>query len=394
MRSILLVLASIALTGLSWGIYGPVLHWGQGDMSTIGEYARLRPFVCVGFAYFIIGVLVPSGLLQARGEAGEWTARGSMLSFLAGALGAIGALGIIMAFTFGGRPVFVMPLVFGGAPVVNSFITIYWAKKLKEIGPIFIAGLIMVLIGAVTVLTFAPRPAKAKADPPAAEAEAAEEEAGEDSAEEVVEGAVEEEPGVVSRLVLQLASIALVICCWGAYGPVLHKGQAAMKQSRLRPLICVGLAYFAIAVVVPNIILPVVPEESVYNFWGTIWSLAAGTAGAVGALGIIMAFAFGGKPVYVMPLVFGAAPVVNTLFTTFSRGLWSEVSALFLAGLILVVAGAVLVLVFAPKGAPPKKAEEEPEPQQEAEPKPSEEPAGDKQADASADKPHPADDGN
>ncbi|MEM9353370.1 MAG: hypothetical protein AAGA92_10185 [Planctomycetota bacterium] len=394
MRSILLVLASIALTGLSWGVYGPVLHWGQGDMSTIGEYARLRPFVCVGFAYFIIGVLVPSGLLKARGEAGEWTARGSTLSFLAGALGAVGALGIIMAFTFGGRPVFVMPLVFGGAPVVNSFITIYWAKKFKEIGPVFIAGLIMVLMGAVTVLSFAPRPAKADAKPPAAEAEAAAAATDEANAEANgdIEQAVEEEAGFFSRFVLQIASIALVVCCWGAYGPVLHKGQAAMKQSRLRPLICVGLAYFAIAVIVPNIVLPVVPEASVYNFSGTIWSLAAGSAGAIGALGIIMAFAFGGKPVYVMPLVFGAAPVINTLFTTFTRGLWSEVSALFLAGLMLVVAGAALVLVFAPKGAPPKKPEGESELQKEAEP--PVEPAGENQTDASVDKPHSADDGN
>ena len=35
--------------------------------------------------------------------------------------------------------------------------------------------------------------------------------------------------------------------------------------------------------------------------------------GAIGALGIILAFNFGGKPVYVMPLVFGGAPVITTL---------------------------------------------------------------------------------
>ena len=39
-------------------------------------------------------------------------------------------------------------------------------------------------------------------------------------------------------------------------------------------------------------------------------------------------FNFGGKPVYVMPLVFGGAPVVNTLFTTFTSGLWGQVNAL------------------------------------------------------------------
>jgi hypothetical protein len=161
------------------------------------------------------------------------------------------------------------------------------------------------------------------------------------------------ESGPVKNFFMQFVSIALVIVCWGSYGPVLHKGQAAMHQSRLRPFLCVGLAYFAIAVIVPELWLAVVPEASEYNFWGTTWSLAAGAAGAIGALGIIMAFNFGGRPVYVMPLVFGGAPVVNTLLTTILGGLWDEVNAMFLAGLILVIAGAAIVLVFAPKGAPP-----------------------------------------
>ncbi len=73
-----------------------------------------------------------------------------------------------------------------------------------------------------------------------------------------------------------------------------------------------------------------------------------------------MAFNFGGKPVYVMPLVFGGAPVVNTFFTLIAQDRLSEVKSLFLAGLILVIAGAAMVLVFAPKGAPPKKTEKKP----------------------------------
>ncbi len=348
MRSLLFVVASFAITILAWGLYGPVLHWGQAAMVTeeglaAGEkYARLRPFVCVGLAYFAIGVIVPAVLLQLKGEKGEWSLTGVLYSLAGGALGAIGALGIIMAFNFGGKPIFVMPLVFGGAPVVNSFLTIYWAKKVKEIGPVFLAGLVMVLLGAVTVLINKPSAPKEEAKAAVADTEVA---------------APQESHGM-RDFVLRLASIATVIVCWGAYGPVLHKGQAAMHHSRLRPLLCVGLAYFAIAVLVPNMLLVTgIPEASEFNFSGTIWSLAAGAAGAIGALGIIMAFNFGGKPVFVMPLVFGGAPVVNTLFTTFTSGLWGEVSALFLAGLILVIAGAAMVLVFAPKGSPPPKVE-------------------------------------
>ncbi len=352
MRSLLFVVASFAVTILAWGLYGPVLHWGQHDMSTVGGYARLRPFVCVGLAYFAIGVIVPAVLLKTQGEKGEWTTTGIIYSLAGGALGAIGAMGIIMAFNFGGKPIFVMPLVFGGAPVVNSFLTIYWAKKMKEIGPLFLAGLVMVLLGAVTVLTNKPKPPKPVEQVAAEAAVEAVEEAGIDA---------EPESSPLRDFILRIASIATVIVCWGAYGPVLHKGQAAMHHSRLRPLLCVGLAYFAIAVLVPNLLLATaVPEASEYNFSGTFWSLAAGAAGAIGALGIIMAFNFGGKPVFVMPLVFGGAPVVNTLFTTITGGLWNEVSAMFLAGLILVIAGAAMVLVFAPKNPPPAKVEAAP----------------------------------
>ncbi|TWU21897.1 hypothetical protein [Bythopirellula polymerisocia] len=343
--NLLFVIASFAVTILAWGIYGPVLHWGQHGMSTVGGMASLRPFICVGLAYFGIGVAVPAVLLKLRGEAGEWTITGVLFSLAGGALGAIGALGIILAFYLGGKPVYVMPLVFGGAPVVNAFLTIYLAGKMKEIGPIFIAGMIMVLLGATTVLVAKPNPPIVeKPAPPAESVEPAQ-------AEEVAP----DESHTFRDWVLRVAAVALVICCWGAYGPVLHIGQAAMHHSRLRPLICVGLAYFAIAVIVGNLWLAATGEASRYNFLGTMWSLAGGAAGAIGALGIIMAFNFGGKPVYVMPLVFGGAPVVNTLFTIAAGGLWDKINALFVAGLMLVIAGAAIVLVFAPRGGPPPK---------------------------------------
>lgn len=352
MRGLLFVIASFGITILAWGLYGPTLHEGQALMSTEpGAYARLRPFVCVGLAYFAIGVIVPSLILVTRGEKGTWTVRGGMMSLFAGALGAIGALGIIMAFTFGGRPSFVMPLVFGGAPVVNAFLTIYWSKRMNEIGPVFMAGLIMVVLGAVTVLVF--KPGKPKPAPEAVAVVAA----ADDTVSEAVVADIEQASMFGFDFLAQVLSIATVIVCWGAYGPVLHHGQSAMQQSRLRPLLCVGLAYFAIAVIVPSIILGMSPEASEYNFSGSAWSLAAGAAGAVGALGIIMAFNFGGKPVYVMPLVFGGAPVVNTFATIIAKDQLSLVNPMFLAGLILVISGAATVLVFAPKGPPPKKAE-------------------------------------
>ena len=336
MRNSLLLVVSLAVTILCWGMYGPVLQVGQRGMSIdpAVQIARLRPFVCVGLAYFLIGVIVPSIWLHFRGEKGDWTLTGIVWSLAGGALGAVGALGIILAFTFGGRPVYVMPLVFGGAPVVNAFLTIYLAGRMKEIGPLFLAGLIMVALGAVTVLTFAPHAPTAAA---------------------VAEGGIMD-------WTWRVLAIALALVSWGAYGPVLHKGQAAMHHSRMRPLICVGLAYFVIAVVVPYFFLGEMGEASTYRSAGTLWSLVAGACGALGALGIIMAFNAGGRPVYVMPLVFGGAPVVNTFSAMFREGQLSEIKPMFLAGLILVIAGAVIVLVFAPRGdagppAPPRPRE-------------------------------------
>ena len=315
------VVLFVLLTAVCWGVYGPLMLEGQ---ATLG---RLRPFVCVGLAYFVIAVVVPVVWLRMRGEAGSWTSSGVFWSLIAGAVGALGALGIILAFSFKGRPVYVMPLVFGLAPVVNTILTMYLGKLFGQIGPLFLAGLIIVVLGAVTVLVFKPSHGPA---------------AGADQTLGFADFA-------------RIASfIAMTAICWGAYGPILHKGQVAMHGSRFRPFICVGLAYFLIAVLAPIALLSITGLEAdrEYGFAGTMWSLAGGAAGALGALGIILAFNAGGKPVFVMPLVFGGAPVVNSLTEVVGKQLYDHLSPMFFAGLILVIAGAVTVLLFAPKPQP------------------------------------------
>ncbi len=126
MRGMLAVVVFIALTVLSWGVYGPVLHVGQHAMGvTLPDGTQKDslwlPFICVGLAYFVIAVVVPLVRLWSIGEAGRWSITGSVQSLAAGALGAVGALGIILAFNSGGSPIYVMPLVFGCAPVVKAY---------------------------------------------------------------------------------------------------------------------------------------------------------------------------------------------------------------------------------------------------------------------------------
>ena len=152
-----------------------------------------------------------------------------------------------------------------------------------------------------------------------------------------------------------MLSIFVTALCWGAYGPVLHKGQTKMNGSRLRPFLCVGLAYFTIAVLVPYFLLPQFPEPGGWDqTTGVLWSLLAGAVGAIGALGIIYAFNTGGKPIFVMPLVFGFAPVVNTFTEMSTKGLAGQISPYFYASMLMVIVGAMIVLIFAPKSAPHK----------------------------------------
>ena len=156
------MLAAIALTALCWGVYGPVLHLGRESL-----HSALRPFMCVGIAYFLIAVVVPVALLARGGEKGSWTTTGVLWSLLAGTCGALGALGVILALSFGGRPIYVMPLVFGGAPVVNTLLTATMNRAFNQLKAPFLAGLLLVITGAVTVLIFKPQPPAPAAEPPA-----------------------------------------------------------------------------------------------------------------------------------------------------------------------------------------------------------------------------------
>jgi hypothetical protein len=161
----LLIMAGIGLTVLCWGMYGPVLHRGQEQLGN----SRLKPLICVGIAYFIVAIVLPVAVLASQGKlGGDWSFAGISWSLIAGAAGAIGALGITLALSHGGRPVFVMPLVFGGAPVINTLLAMYWTRAYREgVSPVFYAGLILVIAGAATVLTFAPRPHPGSAAQPA-----------------------------------------------------------------------------------------------------------------------------------------------------------------------------------------------------------------------------------
>jgi hypothetical protein len=147
MRWVLFVLGAV----LSWGAYGVLLHQGQVQLGN-----PLKALLCVGVAYFLIGVLVPVAGLGAQGELSGFTTNGLVAATIAGALGAIGAACIIWAFRAGGLPVYVMPLVFAGAPIVNVLVSMVIHPPRQAINPLLFVGFVLASVGAGLVLYYRP----------------------------------------------------------------------------------------------------------------------------------------------------------------------------------------------------------------------------------------------
>ena len=120
---------------LSWGLYGASLHRGQTELGS-----PMRAMLCVGVAYFLMAVLVPAAALTSQGE---W-------------LGALGAVCITYAFRSGGTPFLVMPLVFGGAPLINVIASAVIHPPKAAPSPMLYVGFLLTAIGAGMVLYFRP----------------------------------------------------------------------------------------------------------------------------------------------------------------------------------------------------------------------------------------------
>ena len=166
----------------------------------------------------------------------------------------------------------------------------------------------------------------------------------------------------MSKWLVVLSFIAGAALSWGVYVPVVHRAAFELK-SNLRAFMFVGVAYFIAAVLIPACFIfvakadPTVKPGTVPNFHlhASLWGLAAGMAGAMGALCIIFATtkAGPGAAIFVAPLVFGGAPIINTLATIYyfhpTKTLpdWR-----FFAGLILAAVGASLVLIYKPVDKP------------------------------------------
>jgi len=134
-----------------WGFYGPFTQLGQMQLGN-----PLKALLCIGMAYFLVGVLFPSAVLTTQGQMGGFNLGGSTMATFAGTVGALGAICIIYAMKSGGVPAVVMPIVFGGAPIVNTLVAMTLHPPKESINPLMYVGILVTIAGASMVLYFRP----------------------------------------------------------------------------------------------------------------------------------------------------------------------------------------------------------------------------------------------
>ncbi|MCI0640916.1 MAG: hypothetical protein L0Y72_11465 [Gemmataceae bacterium] len=160
--------------------------------------------------------------------------------------------------------------------------------------------------------------------------------------------------------------------CWGTYVPLVQQGIAGLRGNSLGSFLCVGVAYFLIAVLFPLFMFFVAGEaKPAWNAYGISFATLAGVAGALGALFVVFANRHANQlaaaatlegatdPVnyrlYIAPVIFALAPVLNTLISMVWHpsardadflifGLKHAPGWKFYLGIVLTGLGAALVL--------------------------------------------------
>jgi hypothetical protein len=165
--------------------------------------------------------------------------------------------------------------------------------------------------------------------------------------------------------------VILAGLAWGTYVPIIFYGGTELTTKpgtiggRLASILCVGAAYFVMAVLVPLALMATRDDaQPDWKLNGLVFSSLAGVAGAVGAICVIFASKAavdsakfeGVNPatyrIYIAPLIFCLAPIINTLMSSIwhpkSGDPWQFDLELpgwkLLIGIVLVAAGTFLVL--------------------------------------------------
>ena len=161
--------------------------------------------------------------------------------------------------------------------------------------------------------------------------------------------------------------IAFVIgagLCWGTYVPLIAFGGKSLAApqmtgvgNRLAAILCVGGAYVLLAVLIPLVIFMLNGTTNLkWTTNGLTFSSLAGVAGALGAICVVFATANAAPEdrLYIAPLIFALAPIINTIVSLFwhpsAANAWhfdlpkTSPGSLFYVGILLAAVGTFLVL--------------------------------------------------
>ncbi len=165
----------------------------------------------------------------------------------------------------------------------------------------------------------------------------------------------------MSERSLAILFAVLTAFFWGVYGPALGNARSPAKPpewSAFKPYLFIGVAYLVWACVGGAAAMSAFKDS--FSFSGKFypamkWGFLAGSLGAFGALTLTFAVMNAGKagsgPGLVMPIVFGGAVTVTAITQYLmykSKG--AEFNPLMGVGMVLIVAGIVLVAKFTPHG--------------------------------------------
>lgn len=158
-----------------------------------------------------------------------------------------------------------------------------------------------------------------------------------------------------------IACALMVAMCWGLYGPTLTNARSPNREwGPFKPYLFIGMAYLVIAIVGGAAMMKFVFNDN-FDYTGRYapamkWGFLAGVLGAFGALFLTISLTkAGGRPSYVMPIVFGGAVSINAIVAYLSLHEGEKTNPLMWVGMGLVFIGVCLTAGFTPHGHPPAK---------------------------------------
>src|SRR5437667_8103915 len=96
--------------------------------------------------------------------------------------------------------------------------------------------------------------------------------------------------------------------CWGTYVPFVQQGIRGLGGNAYGSFLCVGVAYFLIAILFPIGLFLTGERTPNWNASGITFATLAGVAGAFGALFVIFANRAAGREsdyrLYIAPIIF------------------------------------------------------------------------------------------